>query len=44
MAAAEVFMDSAGFRALWDADDEHHTAAVRLFFNPTRQAESLASL
>ncbi len=30
MAAADVFMDSAGFLALWDAADEHHTAAVRL--------------
>jgi uncharacterized protein len=30
MAAADVFMDSAGFLALWDASDEHHKAAVRL--------------
>ena len=30
MAAADVFMDSAGFLALWDAADEQHTAAVRL--------------
>lgn len=30
MAAAEVFMDSAGFLALWDAGDEHHAAALRL--------------
>jgi uncharacterized protein len=30
MAAAEVFMDSAGFLALWDAGDEHHAPAVRL--------------
>ena len=30
MAAAEVFMDSAGFFALWDAGDEHHARAVRL--------------
>jgi predicted nucleic acid-binding protein len=30
MAAAEVFMDSAGFLALWDAGDEHHAAAVAL--------------
>jgi predicted nucleic acid-binding protein len=27
MAAADVFMDSAGFLALWDAGDEHHPAA-----------------
>ena len=30
MAAADVFMDSAGFLALWDAADEHHAAATRL--------------
>jgi predicted nucleic acid-binding protein len=30
MAAGDVFMDSAGFLALWDAGDEHHTAAARL--------------
>lgn len=30
MAVAEVFMDSAGFLALWDAGDEHHAAAIRL--------------
>lgn len=30
MAAAEVFMDSAGFLALWDAGDAHHEAAVHL--------------
>jgi predicted nucleic acid-binding protein len=30
MAAADVFMDSAGFLALWDARDEHHSSAVRL--------------
>ena len=30
MAVADVFMDSAGFLALWDAGDEHHRAAVRL--------------
>jgi uncharacterized protein len=30
MAAAEVFVDSAGFLALWDAGDEHHRAALRL--------------
>ena len=30
MAAADVFMDSAEFLALWDAADNHHTAAVRL--------------
>ncbi len=30
MAAADVFVDTAGFLALWDAADEHHVAAVRL--------------
>ncbi len=30
MAGGEVFMDSAGFLALWDAGDEHHRAAERL--------------
>jgi uncharacterized protein len=30
MAANDVFMDSAGFLALWDAADEHHRAALRL--------------
>jgi len=30
MAAADVFMDSAGFLALWDAGDEHHAAALAL--------------
>lgn len=28
MGAADVFMDSAGFLALWDAGDEHHGAAT----------------
>ncbi len=30
MGAAKVFMDSAGFFALWDAGDEHHAAALQL--------------
>lgn len=30
MVAAEVFVDSSGFLALWDSTDEHHAAAVRL--------------
>jgi uncharacterized protein len=30
MAAGEVFMDSAGFLALWDAGDAYHAEAVRL--------------
>lgn len=30
MAARDVFVDTAGFLALWDAGDAHHAAAVRL--------------
>ena len=30
MAAAEVFVDTAGFLALWDASDQYHHAALRL--------------
>ena len=30
MAAIDVFMDSAGFLALWDAGDAYHADAVRL--------------
>jgi hypothetical protein len=30
MAALDVFMDTAGFLALWDAADEHHARALRL--------------
>jgi uncharacterized protein len=30
MAAIDVFMDTAGFLALWDAADEHHARALRL--------------
>ena len=30
MAAVEVFMDTAGFLALWDAGDGHHAAALWL--------------
>lgn len=30
MVARDVFMDTAGFVALWDASDEHHRAAVRM--------------
>ena len=29
-AANDVFVDTAGFFALWDAADEHHTRALRL--------------
>src|SRR4051812_30814724 len=30
MAATDVFVDTAGFLALWDAADEHHSRAVHL--------------
>ncbi len=30
MAASDVFVDTAGFLALWDASDAHHRAAVQL--------------
>ncbi len=30
MAAADVFVDSAGFLALWDKSDAHHRAALQL--------------
>jgi predicted nucleic acid-binding protein len=30
MAAVDVFVDTAGFLALWDAGDQHHRAAVCL--------------
>jgi uncharacterized protein len=30
MAALDVFMDTAGFLALWDAADEHHGRALRM--------------
>jgi len=37
MAAADVFMDSSGFLALWDASDGHHAAALRLQSDLTRK-------
>jgi len=36
--AAEVFVDTAGFMALWDASDEHHTPALRLQRDLTRKS------
>jgi len=37
MATADVFVDTAGFLALWDAGDEHHAAATRLQAELARQ-------
>ena len=37
MAAPDVFMDTAGFLALWDASDQHHRHAVRLQFELSRK-------
>lgn len=37
MGANEVFVDSAGFLALWDASDEHHARAGRLQKMLTRE-------
>ena len=30
MAAADVFVDSAGFLALWDSSDAHHVRATKI--------------
>jgi predicted nucleic acid-binding protein len=37
MAALDVFVDTAGFLALWDAGDQHHSAAVSLQEQLTRK-------
>lgn len=37
MAAADVFFDTAGFLALWDASDVHHAGAVRMQGELTRK-------
>jgi len=37
MAAPDVFMDTAGFLAVWDASDEHHRRAVRLQSESSRK-------
>jgi len=37
MAAPDVFMDTAGFLALWDASDEHHSRAIHLQSELTRK-------
>ncbi len=43
MAAAEVFFDTAGFLALWDASDEHHSRAVALQARLIRQARGFVT-
>jgi predicted nucleic acid-binding protein len=37
MAAADIFVDTAGFLALWDAADEHHNRALHLQSNLARR-------
>jgi uncharacterized protein len=37
MAAGDVFFDTAGFLALWDRTDEHHSRAVKLQADLTRK-------
>lgn len=37
MGVAEVFVDTAGFLALWDAADEHHLSAVELLTELVRK-------
>ena len=37
MAAIDVFMDTAGFLALWDAADEQHDQAIRVQSELTRR-------
>ena len=40
MAATDVFIDTAGFVALWDAGDEHHGRALRLQTELARRKRS----
>src|SRR5439155_17038001 len=40
MAATDVFIDTAGFVALWDAADEHHGRALRLQTELARRRRS----
>lgn len=42
MASGDVFMDSAGFLALWDAGDEHHTLSVALQHQLSRKGRRFA--
>jgi predicted nucleic acid-binding protein len=43
MAARDVFMDTAGFVALWDAADEHHARALRLNSDLARDKRTLVT-
>ena len=43
MADASVFMDTAGFLALWDASDEHHARALRLQSELARRRRKLVT-
>jgi predicted nucleic acid-binding protein len=41
MAAADVFIDTSAFVALWDASDKHHAAALRVQAELTRNRRRL---
>jgi predicted nucleic acid-binding protein len=43
MGASEVFVDSSGFLALWDASDEHHVRAGRLQEKLRREGRSFVT-
>ena len=43
MAEANVFVDTAGFLALWDASDEHHVRALGLQSELARQKRGLVT-
>lgn len=43
MAEPNVFVDTAGFLALWDASDEHHARAIRLQTELARRKRKLVT-
>lgn len=43
MAAADVFVDTAGFLALWDAGDDHHARSVRVQAEVARKRRRFVS-